>query len=142
VIIEWSFGFFNPSLRNLQGRIDPRVWFGHCEAWGYTEDQTWLFLDPQGIGLRMRVMHRHDDVMDQLEARYALCDLILTMPAADPAFRFPLHGPLTCASICGNLVGIRALLPSDLRRKLQANGARISHEATKGRSNGQSGAAA
>lgn len=139
MIIEWSFGFHRPHFRNLPGKVDPRGWLGHCEAWGYTEDQTWLFIDPQGMGTRMRVMHRHDDVMDQLEARYALCSLILTLPATDPAFRFPLHGPLTCASICGNLVGIRALLPSGLRRKLRAKGARISHEAQR-RPSGQSSA--
>lgn len=128
-VMEWFFGFHSPSLRNLKGDLSYRLWFGHCEAWGYTSDDTWIFLDPQASGLKMRVMHRHDDVLANLEARHLICKTIIRIPATDPSFRFPLHGPITCASLCGNLVGIRALLPSGLRQKLLRNGGQIIHEA-------------
>jgi len=129
MIVSWFFGFHAPSFRNSAGRIDPRVWLGHCEAWGFTEDRTWLFLDPQGIGTMVRVMHKHDDVQDALLARSMLCKSILSVSGGDPAMRFPAHGVFTCASICGSLVGIRALLPASLERKLRRNGAKVIHEA-------------
>jgi hypothetical protein len=139
-MVEWYVGFHRPYFTK-NGRIDPRGWFGHCEIWGYTTDDTWLFIDPMGAGSIVRVMHRHDDVQDQLHARFALCALILRLPARDPAFRLPLHGMLTCASVCGHLLGVRALVPATLRRKLLANGAEVIHE-TERRPQGQSGAAA
>lgn len=134
MILEWYVGFHEPTLRNLQGRIDPRGWLGHCEIWGYTDDDTWLFIDPQGAGTRVRVMHRHDDVLDQLDARFAICAAILKIDGGDPSFRLPLHGGLSCASFCGHLLGIRALLPASLRRKLQRKGAKVIHEVEQGRS--------
>lgn len=137
MILEWSFGFHAPAFRNTQGRIDPRLWFGHCEAWGYNEDDTWIFMDPQGKGLNFTAIHRYDDVVDQLAARYELCDVILKMPNKGRAFRVPLHGPMSCASVCGALVGIRALFPITLAVKLRKHGAEVIHEA-EGRSRGQS----
>lgn len=133
MILEWFVGFHQPRLRNLKGRIDPRLWLGHCEIWGYTEDQTWLFLDPQGRGTAIRVMHRYDDVRDQLDARSLLCHTILKLPGTDPAFGLPLHGMLTCASICGHMLGHRALLPAVLRRKLLAQGAEVIKHESRGR---------
>lgn len=127
MIVEWFFGFHRPHLDK------PTLWFGHCEAWGFTEDETWLFIDPQGAGIKTLVAHRFDDVQVQLLARVQLCDLILAMPATTPTFRLPLHGPMTCASVCGSLVGIRALVPWTLRRRLLAKGAKVFHE-TEGRS--------
>lgn len=141
MILEWFVGFHRPALRNSTGRIDPRVWLGHCEIWGYTKDQTWLFLDPQGAGSMMLITHHHDDVMDQLEARYLLCATILKVPPEGRKFRLPLHGMLTCASMIGHLLGIRALLPSTLKRKLTAKGAEVIHD-TERRSSRQSGPAA
>lgn len=138
-VIEWHFGFHRPYVRNIHGRLDYRGLFGHCEAWGYTGDHTWIFLDPQGLGFHVRVTHHHDDVRESWQARIALCDSILRIKADDPKFAVPLHGPMTCASICGSLVGIRALLPSTLKRKLQAKGAEVIHEA-EGRSKRQEGA--
>ena len=136
MILEWFIGFHKPCFRNIEGRIDPRLWLGHCEIWGYTEDQTWLFLDPQGRGTAIRVMHRYDDVLAQLDARFLLCSAILKLPCADPAFRLPLHGMITCASVCGHMLGLRALLPSTLRRKLRAKGAEVIKHETQGRSQG------
>jgi len=134
-LIEIYFGFY-PRWS------DPRGWFGHCEAWGYTEQDTWLFLDPQSSRFCVTVEHRHDEVMDHLAARFELCETILKM-RPDPLRKvIPLHGPMTCASICGHLVGIRALFPATLKRKLLRNGAEVVHGQAKGRSRGQEGAAA
>jgi hypothetical protein len=134
-------GFHKPGFRNAEGQIDPRCWMGHCEAWGYTCDDTWLFLDPAGAGMRVRVMHRYEDVMDHLYDRFARCELILSVPGTDPNFRIPLHGLMTCASVCGQMVGKRALFVGSLKRKLLRNGAEIVHsekpESPQGRSRSQ-----
>lgn len=128
MIEEWFVGFHKPSLRNIEGKIDPTLWFGHCEIWGYTLDETWLFLDPQARGTRITVVHRHDDVLDQLAARHEICATILKF--SNPAyFKMPIHGMMTCASICGASLGVRALLPSTLERKLRQRGAEVIHEA-------------
>ena len=39
-LIEVYFGFHRPYSSSFRG------WFGHVEAWGYTEDDNWLFIDP------------------------------------------------------------------------------------------------
>jgi hypothetical protein len=126
-IVEWYVGFYRPRLRNTNGRIDPGLWFGHCELWGYTTDETWLFIDPQRKGAHVRVTHHNDEVTEALSLRFCLCDSILRLPASDPAFRLPLHGAMTCASLSGAFLGQRALLPGTLRRKLLAKGAEVIH---------------
>lgn len=131
-MIEWFFGFHDAWR-------DPRGWFGHCEAWGYNEDQTWVFLDPQSAGLRVTALHRHDDVLDAIAARYDRCRLILKVKTSRD-FVIPPAGFHSCASICGALVGLRALFPSGLERKLLATGAEVAHGKAKGRSERQGGA--
>lgn len=135
MIREWFFGFHGPALKS------PALWFGHCEAWGYTDEETWLFLDPQGRGTKIVVTHLFDEVSIQLQARLELCDLILAYRPEPRDFMLPVHGQMTCAAICGSLVGIRALLPSTLRRRLLAKGAEVLHEA-EGRSPRQGSAPA
>ncbi len=142
MIEEFYVGFHRPAFRNLQGRIDPRLWLGHCEIWGYTAEGTWLFLDPQSSGTKIVVTHLHDDVRDNLHARYTLCESILRMKADEPEFPFPLHLPLTCASLVGSMTGVRALLPATLKRKLLAKGAEVVHEQAEGRSIRQGSTAA
>lgn len=137
MITTWFFGFHAPVFRNDQGRIDPRLWFGHCEAWGPNADGTWVFLDPQGKGMIVRLEHRYDTVMDMLHARSDLCAVILQTEGRDPNMLIPAHGIMTCAAVCASLVGLRALLPSTLKRKLLRNGAKVIHE-TERRSNGES----
>ena len=133
------FGFYAPYFAK-DGRLHPEGWFGHCEVWGY-EDDTWTFIDPLASGLMIRSVFKHDDVMDQLNARFALCDTILRMEAPGRQFLFPLHGMMTCAAICGSLVGIRALLPATLHRKLVRAGAEKIHDAER-RSSGSCSAPA
>jgi hypothetical protein len=136
---EVSFGF-HAAYFAKDGRPHPPGWFGHCEAW-FCQDGTWTFLDPQAKGLIVRSVWRHDDVVDELEARFGLCASILRIEAAPRQFRLPLHGMMSCASVCGSLVGIRALRPATLRRKLLALGAEVTHDA-QARSSGGSGALA
>jgi hypothetical protein len=131
--MEWYFGFHAP-WRDWHGM------FGHCEAWGYDEDQTWVFLDPQSTGFRVRTLYRDDEVIEALADRHAVCRLILRTSAKRP-FALPVHGPMTCASICGSLVGIRALFPAGLARKLLAQGAEVVHGQAQGRPRGQEGPA-
>lgn len=143
MIEEFYVGFHKPYLRDAEGKLSVRGMFGHCEIWGYTSDGTWLFLDPQSKGGRVRITHVYDEVNQHLAFRFALCTEILRVPADDPEFRVPVFGPLTCASICGHLLGVRALLPSTLRRKLLAKGAEVLHGRSAERgSAGQEGPAA
>lgn len=137
----WYVGFHRPWFRNTEGRIDPRGFLGHCEIWGFTIDGTWLFIDPAGQGTLVRITHLHDEVQAQLAWRFETCTHILKIPSADPVFRLPVHGPMTCASICGALLGVRALLPGTLRRKLLARGAEVIHETSEREPGGQEGPA-
>jgi hypothetical protein len=134
-MIEWYVGFHRPTLRGLDGKIAPSLWFGHCHIWGYTEHNTYLFLDPRGKGTGITVTHMHEEVTDHLNARFLTCDTIMRLPATEPNFSFPLFGLMTCASIVGHITGHRALLPSTLGRKLRAAGAEVIHE-YQGRSEG------
>jgi hypothetical protein len=126
-LLEIYVGFHSPTFRNHEGQIDPRCWFGHCEVWGYTRDDTWIFIDPQGTGTQIRITHHYEEVLDNLEIRFQLCKSILKMPGNDPHFRFPFPWILTCATICGHLVGHRALFPWTLHRRLLRNGAEVIH---------------
>ena len=128
-MIEVYFGFHAPSLRNMEGRIDPRLWLGHCEMWGYNADMTWLFIDPRGIGTAVLVEHRRDEVGDQIQARFETCRTILRWNLPMTPFRIPIFGPMNCAAICGSFVGLRALSPAGLERKLRRAGAEVIHDA-------------
>lgn len=132
-LLEVYFGFHRPYASNYRG------WFGHVEAWGYTEDDNWLFIDPQMSRTRLYVCHRHDDVVEMMAVRYETCESILKIRPTGQDFRFPVHFPMTCAAICGHLVGLRAFTPAGLRRKLLANGAEVIHGQAEGRSRGQEG---
>ena len=140
MILEWFIGFHYGAFRNYQGKIYPQGWFGHVEIWGYTEDDTWLFLDPQASGPIIIVEHRYDDVMDQLNARHTICDVIFRLPNERKAL-FPLHFPMNCATVVGQIVGLRAFTPRGLRRKLLAIGAEVIHENAQRGSSGQGSAA-
>ena len=128
IVQKWYFGFNRPFLRTESGRLTSRGIFGHVQAWGYTENvENWIFLDPKAIGLRMAVVFRHDDVLAHLASRFDVCDEIIEIENNPVDFTIPVHGPMTCASICGGLVGIRASFPATLRRKLLAKGAKVYH---------------
>lgn len=135
-MLEWYVGFHAPSFRDKDGKIAPTLWFGHVEIWGYTVDETWLFFDPQGRSVNIVVTHHHDDVLDHLAARFSTCKTILKLPAESGRKLFPIHMPMTCATVVGHILGIRAFVPSGLRKKLLAKGAEVIHGNPEGRSEG------
>lgn len=128
MIVEWFFGFHLPRFRNFKGRIDPRYWFGHCEAWGYNADDTWIFIEPESRGLKIKVLHRYDEVVEELEARFLICNAIVKVENQQKEFSLPPATIMTCAALCGALVATRALIPKGLKRKLLKNGAELVHE--------------
>jgi hypothetical protein len=131
MITGWFFGF-TPPWRDVHGI------FGHVEAWGCDADGSWVFVDPRSTGLQIAVAYRYEDIEDLLAMQNERCSEILWMPQVIDKFQFPVHGPMSCASICGSLVGIRALFPWTLRRKLLAKGAEVVHGKAKGRESGGS----
>lgn len=135
-LVEVYVGFYAPAFLNHQGWPDPRCWFGHCDMWAYTSDATWVFLDPSATGVKVIVTHHHDDVIDAQQARFDLCSEILRIPFGG-SFLIPPIGIFTCAAFIGAFLGIRALVPSTLRRKLLAKGAEVIHENSEGRSGRQ-----
>lgn len=130
MIVQWFVGFHSRYARSASGSLTFTGLWGHCEIWGYTIDDTWVFIDPQGMkGTSTYVTHLYDEVLAQIEARFALCETILTVPAPQNVNFFPAFPPMTCASIAGHFLGVRAFTPSGLKRKLLRNGAEIVHEA-------------
>jgi hypothetical protein len=117
--LEYFVGFWRP-WKSWMGM------FGHVEMWGYTIDDTWFFLDPRGMGAKLYITHLHDEVEAQILARIEVCETILKLQPHDRTL-FPLHGPLTCAAIVGHHLGVRALTPSGLKRRLLAIGAEVIH---------------
>ena len=118
--VETYFGF-HPRLTWKEYRLGAKLWsiLGHVEAWGYTVDDTWWFLDPGRMGTRMIITHRYDDVNELLAERFQRCSEIIRT-AHDGDFSNPIHFPMNCATQCGALVGIKAITPAGLRRKLLA----------------------
>jgi len=134
--VEWYFGFHKPYLSSYRG------WFGHVEAWGYTADNTWFFIDPWLDRTRFFITHHHDDVIDMLAVRFNSCETVLKYRPDGSSLSFPIHPTMNCATTCGHFVGLRAFTPSGLRRKLLAHGAEVIHGQAQGRSRGQEGTAA
>lgn len=133
MIVQWFIGFHSRHVRSAAGSLTFTGLWGHCEIWGYTIDDTWVFIDPQGVkGTRILVTHLYDEVMAQIEARWTLCETILTVPAGTETAFFPVFPPMTCATVVGHMLGVRAFTPSGLKRKLLRKGAEIVHE-TQGR---------
>ena len=122
---EVYVGFHAPARDPLTSIL------GHVEAWGYTADETWVFLNPEHDRLKVSALHRHDEVEAALAHRFHHCRLILrTRP--ERALRVPLLPPMTCAAVCGHLAGLRAFTPWGLRAQLLRAGAEIVHEKSEG----------
>lgn len=125
-ILEWFF-FFHPksSLRGvLSGREEWTGLWGHVEAAGYTEDDTWLFFDPLSRQTRIRVTHRHDDVVCLLDSRLTAAEQAFRIRPLDRRVSYPLIRPhLHCVTQCSALLGVRAYTVTGFKRILAANGA-------------------
>lgn len=134
--VEVFFGFQRcETLR--QAWNDPIAALGHVEAFGFTRDDTWFFLDPNRRHIDLRIAHRHDEVEALMTAIMARSWLVLRTEAAGK-LRMPPFGPYTCASVCGHLVGLRAFTPRGLARKLRAiNAVEVKNEGARRRPEGQ-----
>lgn len=120
--VEYFFGFHAP--KGL--REDPlRIW-GHVEAWGYTLDDTWWFFDPGRRQTQIIITHQYEEVNQILACKFDSCREILSIKSTEK-FRRPLHMPMTCATQCSALIGIRAFTPEGFRRKLLARNAEVIH---------------
>lgn len=115
-VLEWYVGFLPPALAPL------RMIAGHVEMWGYTADETWVFLDFHSLRGEVLITHRHDEVERLLTERNERCPEVWRYsPERD--LRFPLFPPMNCVTVCAHVLGLRAWSPAGLRRTLRRNGA-------------------
>ncbi|GIT90138.1 hypothetical protein JANAI62_03790 [Jannaschia pagri] len=117
LILEWFIGFMPPRAS------EPRMWFGHVEMWGYTDDEDWVFFDFNSILPEIRIVHRHDDVLHLLTERNERCPEVWSY-VPKSSVRVPVFPPMNCVTVCAHILGLRAWTPNGLRRTLRANGAR------------------
>lgn len=99
--------------------------FGHVEAFGYTIDETWFFLDPRCRRTDLKITHMHDEVERLLTEKFTAAREVLRYTGEPVAFRAPLHGPMNCVTQCAALVGIRAFTPHGFRKRLLRNNAEV-----------------
>lgn len=114
----YYFAFYEPSGEGFYGV------FPHVEAFGYTDDGSWLFLDPRRQITQVSVLHKIEEVDEAIALRLDRADLVLRYDRRHPRTVPPLM-PQTCASVCGHLVGVRAWTVGGLRKKLLQNGAEV-----------------
>lgn len=139
---ETYFGFHRgATLSEIRRGAAWTMWFGHVEAWGYTVDETWWFLDPASHSTRLLITHRKDEVEQLMADRFNACSSVLRYSGDTLDFGVPIHGPMNCVTQCAALIGIRAFTPAGLQRKLLAVGAEVIHEAER-RPRGPQGATA
>jgi hypothetical protein len=131
-LVETYVGFYYPRL----SRSDPWRIFGHVEVWGYTRDDTWVFLNPQRVGTSILVTHHKDEVLDLWTSRVAMCDEIWRV-AGRRELAMPSLAPLTCIGIVAHIHGCRAWTYPGLRAKLRALGAEKVCENTEREPGGQ-----
>lgn len=116
-VIEWYVGLQKPHYNNIAGI------FGHVTAWGYTMDDTWVFLCLNRKRFDMTITHINEEVTWLIAQQLEASEVVLKIePASQP--RIPIL-PMTCAAVVGHLVGIRAWTPKALKRKLLARNAEI-----------------
>lgn len=120
-MIQWYVGFYDPAPTSFWAR------FGHVEVWGYTKDDTWVFMDPRSDMLRIEVTHLHDEVEAHLAHRYANCGEIWRLSDRGK-LRIPVIAPFFCIPFVGHVLGLRAFTFSGLRRQLRRNGAECIYE--------------
>lgn len=100
------------------------IWtlLGHVEMFGTSGDGTWIFLNPERTGFSVEVQHIAEKVDALMAKRFQIASQILRIETAHKT-TFPPIQLMTCASICGHVLGIRASTPRNLKRRLLANGA-------------------
>jgi hypothetical protein len=120
----WYFAIYPRKWSEWQ------TWFFHCDLWGVTRDETWVFLNPCPAGFEVNVVHKAEEVEALMAARLGKASRVYRYEGERiPRSRMPI-APLTCASICAHVLGFRAWTPHALERKLVANGAVLIWEAS------------
>lgn len=134
--VEIYFAFQKPaSFRD--GLRDIPTLLGHVEAFGYTVDDTWFFLDPNRKVAHLRITHHHDDVERIMAEIIARSYLVLRVEPGRE-LRFPPVQVYSCAAVCAHLVGLRAFTPRGLIRKLRAiNATEVKNEDAEDAQGGQ-----
>jgi hypothetical protein len=122
--VEVYFSFHPPHTRTIWGRL------GHVQAFGYTVDETWFFLQPTAHRTMLFITHRHDEVEDLMAAEFAMARRIIKTSAVREN-RHPPALMLNCVSECAALVGIRAFTIGGLERKLLQSGGTVIHESAR-----------
>lgn len=100
------------------------IWsvFGHVEVWGYTEGNTFFFIDPRQPVTDIIVTHFYEEIEALLFERHSKCSEIWRL--SEPGkLRVPMLGPFTCVTVVASIIGCRAYTFRGLRRKLRAIGA-------------------
>ena len=116
MMIEWYVGFHAPGWRLSWDAL------GHVEIWGYTKDDTWVFIDPGRLGTDIIVEHKCDEVDLLLTERIVRCSEIWRLSRRGE-LSFPAVAPICCTSIVAHILGVRAFGFRGLRRNLRALGA-------------------
>lgn len=120
-VIEWYFCFHRPHVESLWGFL------GHVEVFGYTRDDTWIFFDPARVRSKLIAVHKHDEVEELMAMRFReKTEVLRTSFSRERTFP-PIFLPMNCVSQCASLIGVRALTPWGLRRRLLQNGAEVIH---------------
>lgn len=114
----WYVAFY-PRRRDLWSLL------GHCDMWGATRDDNWVFIDPARRGMQVQVVHKAEEVELLMTLRLGEAESVLRLEQhqIDRRWTIPLIAPATCASVCGATLGLRAWTPAALRRKMLAIGA-------------------
>lgn len=128
--VETYVGFHAPSTESIWARM------GHVEVWGYTMDQTWVFIDPRAPHLDLIATHHHDEVTALLSHRFDVCSEIWRL-SERRTLRIPLLGPFTCIGVVAATIGVRAYTFAGLKKRLRVIGAEKIHEGTIGKRRGQ-----
>lgn len=127
-VVEWYFAFYKPTTAS--------IWqiFGHVSIFGYTDRDTWVFYDPERRKPNFVVTYNKGQIEDEIARQFALADEIIRMKPVTREYRLPPLMPITCASLCASMAGLRAFSVWGLRRKVLANNGEVrSHGRPKGR---------
>lgn len=122
-VAEIFVAFHRPrGWRYLRRSRDWPSCFGHVEAFGIMLSGDWFFIDPSRRRMNLDIEHRHDEVQEMILDIHERADLILSVePVQGPLL--PPICPMTCASVIGHLVGVRAFTLGGLERSLRRIGA-------------------
>ncbi|QDP64853.1 MAG: hypothetical protein Unbinned5081contig1001_10 [Prokaryotic dsDNA virus sp.] len=120
-VVEF-YVFFHPPKRSLTGCM------GHVEIAGYTDEDDWVFINPSAKGTLIDVLYKKDDVEIWLWSLFENTQVFRTRKIGKGGITLmPL---MTCATMIGHILGVRAFTPWGLKRQLRQNGAEVIYDGT------------